>query len=184
MVTLALGTGFDRGQVRAGAGLGIALHPKIVTLANAGQELFFLRGRTKFQQHRGTHGRAKGRQAGRTRQGKFFVVNVALGNVPPSAAPLHWPMRHRPAFGCQNLVPTQVVLFGQVPVTLYFFAQVGRQIGGNPVAHFVAKTQFFSRIAQVHGSSFQVMPRHFGPGANHGQSAWRQSADAPVPKRS
>ena len=126
MVALALGPGFNGGQVGACARLRITLHPKIIAFANTGQELVFLGGRAKFQQHRSAHGRAKRRQTGRTGQGKLFVVDIALGNVPTGAAPFHRPMRHRPAFGRQNFVPTQIVLFRQSPIALHFVAQVSR----------------------------------------------------------
>ena len=125
MVAHPFGTGFQSGQVRSSAGLGVTLHPKIITFADPGQELFFLRWRTELQQHRRTHRRAKGRQTWSAGQGKFFVVDIALGDVPARTAPLHRPMRHRPAFGGQNFVPAQILFFAQAFVVLNFLADIG-----------------------------------------------------------
>ena len=151
VVALALGPGFDGGQVGACAGFGIALHPEVNAIADAGQKALFLRRRAKAVQDRRAHGRAKRWQIGRARQAKDFLVDVALGNVPTRAAPFHGPMRDRPALGRQNFVPAHEVVFGQVLVVHDLVANVSGQVGVQPVAHFVAKGQFLGAVTQVHG---------------------------------
>ena len=103
--TITVRCGFQRGKIRSGAGLRVALTPHVITRDDAGEKLGFLCLSTKVHQHGPEHLYAHHHWIWRIGQLAFFQKNIALLNVPARAAMLHRPLRRTPAFSVQDALP-------------------------------------------------------------------------------
>ena len=106
VVAVALGAGLQRGEVRSGVRLGIALAPADQARGNLGQMLLLLRLVAVLQQRRAKHPDAEARQRGaRAHRRHLLAQHLVLGGIQPSAAIFPWPIRHGPALVAHPLEP-------------------------------------------------------------------------------
>ena len=106
IVAVALGAGLQRGEVRSGVRLGIALAPADQARGDLRQMLLLLRLVAVLQQRRPEHPDAETRQrrAGADRR-HFLAQHLVLGAIEPSAAIFLRPVRHGPALVAHPLEP-------------------------------------------------------------------------------
>ena len=96
---------------------------------------------------------------------------IMLDRPPAGAAPLLRPVRHRPAFGIEDALPGDHVLFAQPAALDHFVADRGRQVVLQEGTHVGAECVLFRREAKVHYvlliRSFRLIcrssPRRRGP---------------------
>ena len=152
-VVLAMthGAHVERSEIAARAGLRVALAPEVVAVIDTRQEPLFLRLAAKAQQHRPAHREAERHQRRAAGIAELFLEDVALDHVPAGAAPFARPRRCHPALFCEYPVPAQQLVFREVLVALDFLAQLRRQVGAKPRAHFIAERQLLGGVIEVHG---------------------------------
>jgi hypothetical protein len=148
----AFGAGFQRGQVGAGARLGIALAPPVLARADARQEVRLLRRGAEGHDHRRYHAQAEGHQRRRAGVGAFFLEDVLLGGRPARAAKLHRPGRSHPALAVQGAVPVQVVVLVQALAAQHLGAERGGQMGVDEAADLGAEALVLGGVIEIHAS--------------------------------
>src|SRR5260221_13967493 len=84
---------FQRRQVTAGAGLGIALAPEVLAPVDARQESLLLRVAAELQQYRGAHLQAERNERRAAGVAPLLLEDVALHHTPAGAAPFLGPGR-------------------------------------------------------------------------------------------
>ena len=104
-VTIKVRCCFQRGKIRTGARLGIALTPHVITRDDAGKKLGFLRLGAKMHKHGSQHLYAHHHRVRRVGQLALLKKDIALLNVPARAAVLHRPLGRTPAFSVQDALP-------------------------------------------------------------------------------
>ena len=120
VVALAHRLGLERRQIGARAGLGVALAPEVVAAVDARQEALLLGVGAEAQQHRGAHPETEGDQRRGGREAALLLEDVALGDAPARAAPLHRPVRRHPALLGEDPVPAEKVVLGELLVASTF----------------------------------------------------------------
>ncbi|MNX94045.1 hypothetical protein D3C86_1262610 [compost metagenome] len=150
VIALAHRAGFQRRQIRAGPGFGVALAPPVLTGKNPGKEVCFLLGGAELDDHRGDHFQAE-RHHFRCARGKaFFVENMLLHGTPAGAAELDRPPRREPALAVENLHPLHLMRFAQAFAQRNSLGQFARQMVVQEGPDFQAKGLFLHREFNVH----------------------------------
>ena len=150
MVAVALGRGFQRGQVGTGTGLRIALAPPVVAIQNARQIICFLFGVGESHDD-GRHHIDAERQDGRRGGARALVFpDVALHGRPARAAMFDGPGRRGPALLRDNLVPAHIIITVQAQMLAHLALQVRRQMGVEEGAQRIAERVLLGRVMQVH----------------------------------
>ncbi|MNE02812.1 hypothetical protein D3C80_952950 [compost metagenome] len=152
------GAGLYVGQVRAGAGFGVALAPERLALEDARQQSLALLGRAKSGKGRADQPLADMAHAPRAAgPGVFLVEDHLLADAQAAAAVFGLPAHTHPATGCQLALPGfafdgEAVLVARAAAKAQrreFALQVRRQPAGNLLAEgFVRRTE-----ADFHGCS-------------------------------
>ena len=105
VVAVALGRGLERGEVRAGAGLGKALAPPIVEIGGARQKALLLLLGAELDQHRTDHRDVEGRHLGRRRQLVLLEEDHPLHRRPAGPAIFLGPAVGGPALLVEDALP-------------------------------------------------------------------------------
>src|SRR5581483_11263941 len=134
VIAPAHSAGFQRGEIAPRAGLGVPLAPEIVAVIDARQEAPLLRVAAETKQHGAAH-----REAERDERRAAGV------------APFARPGGRDPAFLCQNAMPAQELVLGEVRIALDLLAQLGGQIRAEPGAHLIAERELLGGVIEVHG---------------------------------
>ena len=145
-----LGAHFQRGQVGARTGLGIALAPPVAAVDDARQETLLLRRIAEGHDYRRHHLEAEGQLHRRAGIGAFLVKNVLLYGVPAGAAEGRRPARRAPAPGVEQLLPTHEIILRQTPATEHFAADFRGQFGAQETAHFLPERLLFGSEIEIH----------------------------------
>ena len=149
IVAVALGAGLQRGEVRSGVRLGIALAPADQARGDLRQMFLLLRLGAVFQQRRPEHGDAERHQRlPRADRRHLLAHDLGLLAIEAAAAIFLRPMRHGPALVAHPLEPDALRLgreFGvaaapeRVAVRGHRLAHLRRAIGLEPGAGFTAE---------------------------------------------
>ncbi|MNY02674.1 hypothetical protein D3C86_1352540 [compost metagenome] len=150
VVAITYGAGLDRGQVRTGARLGIALTPPVFSAENARQETRLLFRRTELDDHRGNHVDAKRHDPRRAESGTFFFENVFLHRAPAGAAELHGPTGRQPSALIEQAHPGDLVFFVETLALATARCDIGRQSVTQKRPDFLAEGYFGRGELDVH----------------------------------
>ena len=133
VVAVAFGAGLQRGQIRSGVRLGIALAPADEPGRDLRQMLFLLRIGAVFQKRRPEHGNAeRGQRLPRADRRHFLAHDLGLFAIEAAAAIFRRPMRHGPTLVAHPFEPDALRLGGEFGVTA---APEGVAVGGHRLAH-------------------------------------------------
>ena len=149
IVAVAFGAGLQRGEVRSGIRLGIALAPADQAGRDLRQMFFLLNFRAVFQQRGPQHGNAeRGQRLPRADAGHFLAHDLGLLGIEAATAIFLRPMRHRPALVAHPLEPDALRLRGEFGVATapervlvrgHRTPHLRRAIGFEPNAGFAAE---------------------------------------------
>ncbi len=142
-VTLAHGTGRERGEVGAGAGLGVALAPELLAREDLGQVARALLVVAELHDHRRDHLQPERQHPRRPAVGDLLAEDVPLHRVPAGAPVLRGPVRRDPALLEEDPLPARVVVLLERVAGLHLAPDVGRQVLGDERPHLVAERALF-----------------------------------------
>ncbi len=154
VIAVSHGAALERGQVRSGLGLGVALAPVVFPAKDAGKVVLLLRLRAAAQQRRAEHGEAHGGEGRRLRPGPLAGKDVALGEGPVAAAIFLGPARHEPALVIENLLPGQGVFLAGVHAghVAPGVGELRRQGRGKEGPDLLAEGVFLGGEGELHGA--------------------------------
>src|SRR5207248_2562592 len=84
--------------------------------------------------------------------------DVLLHRRPTLPAPLHRPVRHCPAFGVEDALPSDVVILVEVPSLDDLLPGFLRQLAAHEIAHLVAERELVVGKAKIHGVASRAGP--------------------------
>src|SRR5271156_5508729 len=142
VVTVTHRLGADRGEIRAGPWLGIALAPPVVAGQDTRQEALLLRFVAKCVDDRADHGDAERQRRQRAGARRFLFEDETLGNRPARTAILLRPEWRYPALLVENAMPEQHLLLAQIGLWIGD-AHFGGIILLDERANVVAKRRIF-----------------------------------------
>ncbi len=159
IVAIFDGAHLKRRQIRARAGLRIALAPEMLAAEDLREEKVPLFLRSELRDHMRDHldaHRRKGRRPGRhalTRE------DIMLERAPVAAAMLDRPCGSSPSPLIEDGLPFHAKFMIRIDARheAARLMQLRRQIFGKKAAHFITKCQFLGAPVQVHG--FSLMPQ-------------------------
>ncbi|MNE18700.1 hypothetical protein D3C80_1117500 [compost metagenome] len=170
VVAVAHRAGLQRGQVGAGARLGVALAPPVAAVEDARQVAGLLLGGAELDDHRRDHVDAEGDQPRCPEGGAFLLEDVLVHHAPAGTAEFHRPVGGIPAAGIEDALPALVVGLVQVLAEAHARGDVRRQFGAQELAHLIAEGELFRAVVDVHEDS-SVMA------ARPPRGDWDQAAD-------
>src|SRR5690606_8918486 len=160
MVAVEHGRGPERGEVGAGARLGVALTPDLLARQHRRQETPLLLLRAVADQHRAAHHDAEWNDARRPGQRQLLVEDVFLRQGPAGTAIFLRPVRRDPALAIENLVPAdEIITVERDPIVDLVF-EARRQFVAEELPHLFAECTVTGIESEIHPNP----PRYFGSG--------------------
>ena len=139
VVAVANRARLEAGEVRAGAGLRVALAPPGLVLDDAGEILLLLLGCAEGVDHRPCHGRAERDQRRCARAAELLLEGKELLGLPAEPAMLLRPFSGQPPARAQPLQPGVVLVTLEMLATRLLAAHLGRHLAGAELPHLLAE---------------------------------------------
>ena len=174
-----LAAGLERGEVGAGAGLGIALAVDALAGEDARQVVPLLLLGAERHQHRPAHGEAEGDRARRIGERLLLVPDIFLRHRPAGPAPFGRPVGRDPALVVERPVPRHHLVERRLDAEPDLARHIARQRFGQEGTALVAKGFVFRGEIEVHGAGVPArvkLPRTLWPPAPDCKAAGRRAA--------
>ena len=142
MIAITFGPRLERGQIRPGPRLRIALTPPVLGRQDTRQHLFLLAIITELLDYRAKHGEAKRHDPRRVKAVAFDLKDMALYRSPPGAAIFLRPCRREPPLSRQNAMPFLHQISSQLAPGTHRRGDVIGQVRLQELAHFLLEGDF------------------------------------------